>query len=221
MFLVVHPDNNIDEITINIAIDFLIPHHSNSCYTNKVGLKLSIVVILLVLINLLVLDYLYFFKKPASPPPVPTNTPTPTPTFPLPTLIPSPTSKIVKKLSKSVSYIPIPGNSSLLSYSWANLSGTEFYFNPDDYPGLKEAYFEANFRLFNGNGTAFVRLFDATVGIEVWGSEVSTTSQNFASIISAKLTLRPGNHLYRVQAKSSTADTSVFNSGRLKIVTEK
>ncbi len=122
--------------------------------------------------------------------------------------------------TKSTVYVPINGSGSVLETKWTDISGTEFYFNPDDYSLIKEAYFEANIKLLNGNGTAFVRLFDSSVGIEVWGSEVQTSSQAFGSVVSGKLTLRSGNHLYKVQAKSLTADTTVFNSGRIKLVVE-
>jgi hypothetical protein len=119
---------------------------------------------------------------------------------------------------KTTQYIPIPGNGSTLENKWVDLTGTEFYISTDDYPSLIGAYFEANMKLTNGNGLAYLRLFDITAGVEVWGSEVSTNSQNFTSVSSGKLTIRNGTHLYRVQAKSLTADTTVFNSGRIKII---
>lgn len=123
----------------------------------------------------------------------------------------------VKKV-RSTQYIPVLGNGSTLENKWVNLPGTEFYFSTDDYPNLVEAYFEANMRLMNGNGLGYLRLFDVTAGIEVWGSEISTSSQSFTLIASGKITIRPGNHLYRVQAKSLTADTTIFNSGRMKVI---
>lgn len=139
-------------------------------------------------------------------------------------LSPTPTTKIVQRSSipktRSTQYIPIPGTGSTLENVWTDLQGTEFYISTDDYSGLVGAYFEANMRLINGNGLAYLRLFDVTAGIEVWGSEISTNSQSFTSVSSGKLTLRNGNHLYRVQAKSLTADTTVFNSGRIKVILE-
>lgn len=140
-------------------------------------------------------------------------------------LIPSPTNEPTKatvagKASRSTTIVPIPGSGSTGENGWKDLTGTEFNLNTTDYPNLKEAYLEVNMRLFNGNGSGFVRLFDVTAGIEVWGSEVKTNSQNFTVVTSDKLILRPGNHLYRIQAKSLTADTAVYNSGRIKIVTE-
>jgi hypothetical protein len=122
--------------------------------------------------------------------------------------------------TRSTQYIPIPGTGSTLENVWTDLPGTEFYISTDDYSGLVGAYFEANMKLINGNGFGYLRLFDVTAGIEVWGSEISTNSQSFTSIGSGKLTLRNGNHLYRVQAKSLTADTTVFNSGKIKIIVE-
>ncbi len=138
---------------------------------------------------------------------------TPTPSTPSPT-----PAKIIS--DRQVQYFPIPGSGSTSDNKWVNLSGTEFFLSTNDYPNLSQIYFEANLKLLNGNGLAFLRLFDATAGIEVWGSEISTSSQYFTSASSANLTLRPGTRLYRVQAKSLTADTTIFNSGRLKLISD-
>jgi hypothetical protein len=129
--------------------------------------------------------------------------------------------QIVKaKAIRSTSYVPIPGSGSTGANKWESLPGTEFYLNTADYGGLREARLEVNMKLFNGNGLGYVRLFDKTSGIEVWGSEVSSKNQSFTTIISDKMTLRPGNRLYEIQAKSLTADTTIFNSGRIKLITE-
>ena len=150
--------------------------------------------------------------------------PTATEISPTPSKIPAPTIKtasvVLLQKTKNTQYIPIPGNGNTLENKWTDLPGTEFYISTDDYSNLTEAYFEANMKLINGNGLAYVRLFDITAGIEVWGSEISTGSQSFTSVSSGKITLRSGTHLYRVQAKSLTADTTVFNSGRIKIILE-
>lgn len=183
---------------------------------------ISLLVVDLVFINSAFI-FLYLKPLPASViiTPVPINTPT---LFPSPTSTffpPSPTtSKPIISKTKTVAYIPLPGSGSLLSPKWADLSGTDFYFDTTDFPGLKDAYFEANMKLLNGNGFAFLRLFDVTAGIEIWGSEVKTNNQAVTAVVSGKLTLRPGKHLIRVQAKSLTADTTIYISGRLKIITE-
>lgn len=125
-----------------------------------------------------------------------------------------------KQKKKNTFYVDVPGSGSLLSYDWADLSTTQFYFDTSDFPGLKNIYFEANMKLFNGNGLAFARLFDSTHGIGVQGSEVQTGSQKDTIVTSGQVTFFAGKNLIKVQIKSLTADTTVFNSGRLKITTE-
>ena len=100
------------------------------------------------------------------------------------------------------------------------LAGTEFYFDTRDYPGLTEVYFEANMKLVDGNGRAYVRLYDITHGIAPSGGENDTTSQADVWTTSQKVYFWAGRNYIRVQAKSLTADTAVFNAGRLRIVTE-
>lgn len=121
---------------------------------------------------------------------------------------------------RSIDYVTIPGSGSTNGNIWTDLAGTEFYFDPGDYPGLVEVYFEANMKLFNGNGMAYVRLYDATNGIGVQGSETLTNSQANVVVASGQVSFWKGRNLVKVQGKSLTADTVVYNSGRLKIVTE-
>jgi hypothetical protein len=146
----------------------------------------------------------------------PTQTPKPSPTA-KPTNIPTSTPR---PKVKTVSYVTVPGAGSTGANVWTTLTGTDFYFDPADYPGLKEIYFEANMDLFNGNGIAYVRLYDVTHGIGVQGSDVQTTSQIPTVAVSGQVTFWAGKNLIRVQAKSLTADTAIYNSGRLRVVTE-
>jgi len=193
---------------------------------------------LFLIVNFVVLDVVvgYFAYKqvntaPAPAPTVqliteqPVNLPTPTPT-PAPTPVPTPTPTIVYKTSppkakvRSVYYVSVPGNGSTLANDWVDLAGTDLYFDKADYPGLIEIYFEINSHLMNGNGAAYVRLFDVTHGIGVQGSEVQNSSQASSLVVSGQITFWAGKNLIRVQAKSLTADTAIFDSGRLRIVTE-
>lgn len=196
----------------------------------------KIIGFLILIINILMIDGLVYFcwknnkinffeKEKTSeqlmptPKMLPTETLAPSPTN-TPTMTPTPKQIAVKTSIKTIQYIPISGSGSTLENNWVDLMGTEFYISTDDYPNLIGAYFEANMKLFNGNGAAYLRLFDITAGVEVWGSEVSTNSQSFTSVSSGRLTIRQGTHLYRVQAKSLTADTTIFNGGRIKIILE-
>ncbi len=131
----------------------------------------------------------------------------------------APTSVITKKI-KTVTYFPISGSGSTLSTNWVDVSGTDFYLSKSDYPGLVGIYFEANMKLANGNGEAYLRIYDVTHGIAVSGSEISTSNQISTFVTSGNLNFWSGYNNYRVQAKSLTADTTVFESGRLKIISE-
>ncbi len=125
-----------------------------------------------------------------------------------------------KTKTRTVSYYTIPGAGTTAGMAWTSLGGTDFYFDPADYPGLVEIYFEANLNLYNGNGKAYVRLYDVTHGIGVQGSEVETALQPATLVTSGRVSFWAGKNLIRVQAKTLTADTTVYNSGRLKIVSE-
>lgn len=121
---------------------------------------------------------------------------------------------------KSVSYVPIPGNGSVLSTDWTDVSGTDFYLSKSDFEGLTGVYFEANFRLQNGNGTASLRIYDKTHSIAPSGGELSMSAQASTFVSGGPLYLWEGNNHYVVQARSSTSDTTIFESGRLKVITE-
>jgi hypothetical protein len=121
---------------------------------------------------------------------------------------------------RKVSYVPIPGSGSTRETNWTSLAGTDFYLTKSDYKGLIGVYFEANIKLINGNGTANVRLYDATHSVAVSGSELSTSNQTSTFVTVGPIPLWEGYNNYQIQAKSLTADTTVFESGRLKIITE-
>lgn len=140
----------------------------------------------------------------------------------LPSVTVKPQSTIVPPSAKTkfVSYIPIPGSGNTTNTNWTDLAGTEFSFSIGDYVGFKEAYFEANMKLFNGNGVAYLRLYDITNSRAVDGSEISTSSQSSVAVSSGRISLWQGNNRYKIQARSLTADTTYFESGRLKIINE-
>lgn len=146
-------------------------------------------------------------------------TPIPTPTIKKETVVVS-QSKTSKTKKRTVSYINIPGSGSILAYDWTDIPASEFYFDTSDYPGLVNIYFESNMKLLNGNGLAFVRLYDSNHGIGVQGSDIQTNSQSDTVVTSGQVTFLAGKNLIKVQVKSLTADTTVFNSGRLRITTE-
>ena len=141
---------------------------------------------------------------------------------PTPTSTPQPvaTKAPLPSKTKQYYYMPIPGSGETLSNDWVDISGTDFYFDPAEYTGLIEARFESNMRLVNGNGKAWVRIYDVTHSITVINSEIQTSSQTTDNVTSDILLFWAGRNLYRIQAKSLTADTAVYEGGRIKVVTE-
>ncbi|MEK7163868.1 MAG: hypothetical protein AAB768_01850 [Patescibacteria group bacterium] len=123
---------------------------------------------------------------------------------------------VTKPKTKSIVYVPIPGSGNVIG-DWTSVSGTDFYFDKADYPGLLEINFEGNLKLFNGNGMAYMRLFDVTHGIAVQGSDAQTSNQTSTPVNSGSINFWSGKNLYRVQVKSLTADTAIFDGGKLKV----
>lgn len=138
---------------------------------------------------------------------------------------PTPTPRVVyqtapKTKTRTVSYVTVPGSGSTKATDWTIVSGSDFYFNPADYPGLVEVYFEANMKLMTGSGMAYVRLYDSTHGIGVQGSDASTKSGTDTVVESGNISFWQGKNLIKVQIKSLTTESAVYNSGRLRIVSE-
>lgn len=198
-------------------------------------IKIVYFFISLAIIDLIILSYFVFTNKPSQN--IPAALPTPdqsalttrisnleSAVSALQSVTPIPTVSAVKTQSasavKHISYLPINGSFSQLSYDWVNVPGSEFYFDTADYPGLVSVVFEANIKLFNGNGFGFARLYDSTHAAPIPGGQVQTKSQVDTIVTSSPLTFLPGRNLIKVQIKSLTADTTYFNSGRL-IITSK
>lgn len=138
---------------------------------------------------------------------------------------PTPAIKIIyqtvpKAKVRSTTYVTLAGSGSTTNRDWVNVAGSDFYFSPGDYPGLVEIYFEANIKLMTGSGWAYVRLYDSTHGIGVQGSEVSTQTGVDTVVESGLVSFWQGKNLIRVQIKSLTTESAIYNSGRLRIVTE-
>ncbi len=140
-----------------------------------------------------------------------------TPNLVSPTISLKPTGAAKRK---TVHYFPIPGNGPVTATNWTDLPATNFYLDTEEYAGYASSEMEVNLKLQNGNGKAFVRLYDATNNRAVDGSEVETGSQNSVVISSGNLSIWKGRNLYRLQARSLTSDTTILESARLKIITE-
>ena len=120
--------------------------------------------------------------------------------------------------SKKTAYIPLSGPITTTSTSWVDAAGTDVYIDlANDYGKGASVFWEAFLQIANGNGQAFARLYDATHGIAVNGSEISTTNGTSTQVSSGSLNLWAGRNLYRVQLKSLNSFVVTFASGRIKI----
>jgi len=121
-------------------------------------------------------------------------------------------------VSKKTAYIPLSGPITTTSTGWVDAAGTDVYIDlANDYGKSTYVSWEGFLSIANGNGTAFARLYDATHGIAVNGSEISTTNGTSTQVTSGSLNLWAGRNLYRVQLKSLNSFVVTFTSGRIKI----
>lgn len=117
---------------------------------------------------------------------------------------------------QSTVYIPLGAGGSWADLDWNSLSEYEISLNPDNYPGYKGMYLEANFRLIEPVGTGSVRLYNVTDGSAV-SSELSTTSTTFALKTSSSFKLPAGTKTYRLQVKSSERRDVFIQSARIRV----
>lgn len=115
-------------------------------------------------------------------------------------------------------YIPMGyGGSSSATSDFESISSTEISINPNDYPGYKKMVFEANFRIFQGNGTGEARILNKTDGTAVLASSVSTNSQDYSTKTSNGFTLPGGSKTYVVQLKSTTGYSVDLQLTRIRV----
>ena len=151
----------------------------------------------------------------------PTPVVTQVPVTPSPTPLRSPSSvgqaptPIPQKVT---SYVPFSGSFSTTNTDWTDVPGTSAYVDlKNNYNESAYVTFEASLKA-NPGSTTYARLFDATHGFGVVGSEINTASTSSTLVSSGKLNLWSGNNLYKVQIKSLNSFNVTFDSGRIKLV---
>lgn len=157
--------------------------------------------------------------------PMPTSTPSAgfSLTSPKPSataLAPTPQVIYQTQSAKSyTSYIPLGGTFSTTSTDWVDVPNNQITFDlVKDYGSGAKASWEAFLKVDNGNGQAYVRLFDVTHGIAVDGGELSVTNAGaFTNTGSGNLSFWAGRNLYRVQMKSLNGFTVYLDSARIRI----
>ena len=116
------------------------------------------------------------------------------------------------------SYIPVGNSGSgTSSTDFSSVSGHEVTIDTGSYPGYKQMVLEANFRIFQGNGTGEVRLFNKTDGTAVINSTLSTTSQDYSTKTSSGFNISSGSKTYTVQVKSTTGYSVDLQWSRIRV----
>lgn len=120
---------------------------------------------------------------------------------------------------QQVSYIPISGPITTTSSSWIDAPGTDFYMDLEgDYDRNATVTWEGYLKVAHSNGTAYARLYDATHGIAVNGSEISlSNTSTLTRVSSGNLSIWSGKNLYKVQLKSLNTFEVTFGSGKVKV----
>lgn len=181
-------------------------------------------VLLVVVTNTVFLDIVVFGKAASKDVSLsqtsivlPTITPVPT-QLASPTVAPSPSIGSVQVVnSPKEYYIPL-GNGMTKNDQWETVAGMEATIDTSLYPKIKQVVFESYLRIPVGIGWMHVKLFNATDGHDVWGSEVQSESNTFVRE-SAVIPLDSGNKRYIVMAQSTIRAEAYIDNARIKIIT--
>lgn len=115
-------------------------------------------------------------------------------------------------------YIPLGSSDSSSTTDWTTVVTPQVEIDPADYPGYTKMYLEATVRVFQGNGSGYVRLFNNTDGLAILSSEISTTSGSYNTVVSGSFNLNSGKKQYRLQLKSLTGYEVSVQFARIKVV---
>ena len=134
--------------------------------------------------------------------------------------IPKSTSKVVTSVATkgSTTYIPLGGTATTTSTGWEDITNTEVVIDfENDYGKDAKVSWEAFLKVAHGNGKAFARLFDATHGTAVDGSEISISTASSTLVFSGEVRPWSGRNKYRVQLKSLNSFVVTYDSGKIKV----
>ena len=137
---------------------------------------------------------------------------------PVPTTVQKQTVTTSSTTTKQTTYVSL-GSGSTINQDWETLEDSTVVMDlTQDYNAHATVSWEASLKIANGNGTAYARLFDATHGIAVDGSEFKVDeSSSFVQRTSKNLPFWQGRNTYKVQIKSLNGYETTISGGRLKI----
>jgi hypothetical protein len=115
-------------------------------------------------------------------------------------------------------YVPLVTEGSTVNTTWTDIVPSEFYFDLNDYPGVKEIRFTAYIQAVQGAAKVYARLYDQTNKRGVDYSDIETQSGNYTLVESSKMTIWRGNNKYTVQLKSLNGTQVLLKDAKLKIL---
>ncbi|KKR26284.1 MAG: hypothetical protein UT58_C0016G0001, partial [Microgenomates group bacterium GW2011_GWC1_39_7b] len=128
-------------------------------------------------------------------------------------------SKSAVAPSQKESSISIQTSGSTQVYNdWYTIPGSEFTFNKGNYPGAKSYYFQTNLSTDSTDRIAYARLYDATHGIGVTGSDITTPSTSLSQVQSGQLNPFSGNLTIRVQIRGLNGNLVTIGNSRIVVV---
>lgn len=116
-----------------------------------------------------------------------------------------------------IAYVPLVSSGSVFSITWADITPSEFYFDLNDYPNVKEVRFEAFLQSSNSD-LVFARLYDQTNKRGVDFSELQSSSATFTRVQSAAIKIWRGNNKYTVQLRSVNGTGVQLQEAKLIII---
>jgi hypothetical protein len=127
----------------------------------------------------------------------------------------NPTSSTTSKVPAYILSLGSSGSTTQLD--WTAVSSPTITINPSDYPGATSFQLEGYLSSFQGNGTAYARLYNSTTGTSIGNSSISTTSENPTWVSSQTFSLPSGKTTYSFQLKTTTGYTATLENARLKV----
>lgn len=139
---------------------------------------------------------------------------------PQPNICPAACVSLINKSATSPgqkeSSISIQASASTQNYlDWYTIPGSEFTFNKANYPGAKSFYFQANLSTDSSDRYAYARLYDATHGIGITGSDINSTSTTLAQAQSGQLNPFSGDLTVRLQVKGLNGNLVTIGNSRI------
>lgn len=205
------------------------------------GLKIVFVLLgVLVLVNLFFLDWQFFNKREARPAEI-SNAPE------KPAVVNSCgevcesliSQKVIEAVAKitppvavitqkavgasssvqtKVAFVPLGTEGAVSSVSFADIIPSEFYFDLENYPGVKEVRFEAYIMALNPGTKIYARLYDQTNKRGVDLSDIQTSSGTYERQESSAVVIWRGNNKYTVQLRSVNGTEVRLKDAKLRII---